>query len=68
MVEWSIELLEKGSFERDDFCCGVESLDTYLRSLAGQYERRHLGRTYVAIRPGETQVLGYYTIAVGEPT
>ena len=32
---------------------------------AGQYDRRNVGRTYVATRPDDSQVLGYYTIASG---
>jgi predicted N-acetyltransferase YhbS len=31
--------------------------------LVSQYEKRNLGRTYVAVRAGEPRVLGYYTIA-----
>jgi GNAT superfamily N-acetyltransferase len=38
-------------------------LSNWLQQLAGQYERRDLARTYVAVRPGEAQVLGYYVIS-----
>jgi GNAT superfamily N-acetyltransferase len=38
-------------------------LNDWLRQLAGQYERRDLARTYVAVRPSEVQVLGYYAIS-----
>jgi GNAT superfamily N-acetyltransferase len=31
----------------------------------GQYEKRRLGRTFVATAPGEKKVLGYYTAASG---
>lgn len=50
---------------RDSFCCGDESLDAFFCTCAGQYERRHLGRTYVAIDPDATCVLGFYTISAG---
>jgi GNAT superfamily N-acetyltransferase len=40
-------------------------LDDFLRLRASQYERRRLGRTYVALFPGETTVAGYYTLAAG---
>src|SRR5947209_12357325 len=62
--EWRIEPLDR-SHERGEFCCGTTSLDTFLHSLVSQYERRKLGRTYVAVRPGEKRVFGYYTLAAG---
>lgn len=62
MNEWEVERLEK-SHHRGDFCCGKNSLDHFLQQLVGQYERRKLGRTFVAVRSGEKRVLGYYTLA-----
>lgn len=53
------------SHERGSFCCGKAPLDAFLHSLVSQYEKRHLGRTYVAVRPGEQQVCGYYTLSAG---
>jgi GNAT superfamily N-acetyltransferase len=38
-------------------------LDEFLRSLVSQYEKRNLGRTYVALLEGEKRVYGYYTLA-----
>ena len=64
MTEWKIEPLEK-AHERGEFTCGKGPLDTFLRTLVSQYEKRRLGRTYVAVRPGEKRVLGYYTLASG---
>lgn len=62
MDEWRIEPLDR-SHQRGDFCCGQALLDDFLRSLVSQYEKRKLGRTYVAIRPGDQKVCGYYTLA-----
>lgn len=62
MADWSIERLCK-SHDRASFDCGGPTLNGWLRRLAGQYERRDLARTYVAVRPGEVQVLGYYAIS-----
>jgi GNAT superfamily N-acetyltransferase len=64
VAEWSIERLGR-SHQRGEFSCGKGPLDNFLRSLVSQYEKRRLGRTYVAVRPGEKQVLGYYTLAAG---
>lgn len=64
MAEWAVEPLAK-SHERAEFCCGKGPLDQFLRKLVSQYEKRRLGRTYVAVRPSERRVVGYYTLASG---
>jgi GNAT superfamily N-acetyltransferase len=64
MAEWHIEPLDR-SHERGEFSCGKGALDSFLRTLVSQYEKRRLGRTYVAVRAGEKRVLGYYTLASG---
>jgi GNAT superfamily N-acetyltransferase len=64
MAEWYIERLAR-AHERGEFCCGKAPLDAFLRSLVSQYEKRRLGRTYVAVRQGEPRVWGYYTLAAG---
>lgn len=62
MADWCIERLDR-SHERGEFCCGKAPLDEFLRSLVSQYEKRNLGRTYVAVLEGEKRVRGYYTLA-----
>jgi GNAT superfamily N-acetyltransferase len=62
MGEFTIEPL-KSSHVRASFCCGQPSLDQFLQTSVSQYDRRRIGRTYVAVRPGESVVLGYYTLA-----
>jgi GNAT superfamily N-acetyltransferase len=64
MADWQIERLAP-SHDRSGFSCGKPPLDNFLRTLVSQYEKRNLGRTYVAVRPGEGRVLGYYTLASG---
>jgi GNAT superfamily N-acetyltransferase len=49
--------------ERAEFSCGQVSLDRFIREQAGQYERRGLGRTYVALEKGGRRVVAYYTLA-----
>jgi GNAT superfamily N-acetyltransferase len=62
MAEWRIEPLG-ASHERGEFSCGKAPLDDFLRLRASQYEKRRLGRTYVALFPGGTRVAGYYTLS-----
>ncbi len=38
-------------------------LDDWLKLRAGQFDRRDLSRTFVATRPGEIKVCGYYAIS-----
>ncbi len=67
MAEWQIERLDRGHV-REGFDCGKPSLDDFLHSLVSQYEKRNLGRTYVALPEGGRRVLGYYTLAGGSIT
>jgi predicted GNAT family N-acyltransferase len=62
VAEWRIEPL-RDSHGRSEFSCGKAPLDDFLRLRATQYERRRLGRTYVALFPSATTVAGYYTLA-----
>jgi GNAT superfamily N-acetyltransferase len=62
MVDWIIERLGR-HHKREAFCCGNASLDAFLKDLSGQYEKRRLGQTFVAVRAGENVVCGYYTSA-----
>ena len=50
-------------YNRRDFDCGVEDLNSYLQKYSGQHERKGIGRTYVARKDKESRVLGYYTIS-----
>jgi GNAT superfamily N-acetyltransferase len=62
MDEWRFEHLND-SHERGEFCCGKPPLDNFLRSLVTQYEKRKLGRTFVAVVGAAPRVWGYYTLA-----
>jgi GNAT superfamily N-acetyltransferase len=64
MNDWRIERLARTHI-RDRFDCGQPPLDDFLRALVSQYEKRNLGRTYVAVRGTDNRVFGYYTIASG---
>lgn len=64
MADWTITRLNK-SHDRQAFSCGKASLDDFLHHLVTQYEKRRLGRTYVAIDAGSTLVAGFYALAAG---
>jgi len=67
MADWLIERLNK-THQREGFQCGKDALDHFLKTLAGQYERKRLGRTFVAVAPGEKAVRGFFTVATGSLT
>jgi GNAT superfamily N-acetyltransferase len=62
--EWRIERLDRGHV-REGFDCGKPSLNEFLQALVSQYEKRNLGRAYVAVQEDDERVLGYYTLASG---
>ena len=62
MAAWTIERLA-GHHDRTAFDCGQPSLSDWIKRYAGQYEKRDLARTYVAVRPGQPHILGYYAIS-----
>ena len=63
MVEWLIEPLGP-DHERTPFSCGKTPLDDFIRARVSQYEKRRLGKTFVAVPKGAKRVIGFYTIAV----
>jgi predicted GNAT family N-acyltransferase len=57
-----IVLLDE-AHDRGNFSCGVESLDRYLKTQAGQDVRRKANAVFVLSEQGEpTRILGYYTL------
>ncbi len=49
--------------DRSSFTCGVESLDRYLKTQAGQDVRRKANAVFVLSEVGESaRILGYYTL------
>jgi GNAT superfamily N-acetyltransferase len=64
MAEFRLEVFDSNQHHRSDFDCGNSALNDYLRKLATQYERRHLGKTVVALRSdGSDEVVGYYVLS-----
>lgn len=61
---FSLELLG-ANHARDDFACGVQTLDAYLARQATQDVRRRASACYVAVDAKTGKVAGYYTLAAG---
>jgi ribosomal protein S18 acetylase RimI-like enzyme len=61
---WVVEELS-ADHDRSAFSCGQASLDDFLKQYAGQNQKTGVSRTFVAVRPGEKTVRGYYSISAG---
>jgi GNAT superfamily N-acetyltransferase len=61
-ADWVIRRLSR-QHDRTAFACGQPALDDWLQLRAGQYDKKDLARTYVAVRPAHEAVLGYYALS-----
>jgi GNAT superfamily N-acetyltransferase len=62
--DWHIDELS-ADHDRSAFSCGHESLDDFLKKFAGQNQKIGVSKTYVATRPSDPAVRGYYSISAG---
>lgn len=58
-----ISLLDSRTHIRSSFCCGEESLDTYIRKQASQDLKKRVSTVFVLIDDPEMNVLAYYTLS-----
>jgi predicted GNAT family N-acyltransferase len=56
-------LLDSQKHDRSNFCCGQETLDTYIRKQASQDLKKRVSTVFVLIDDPETSVLAYYTLS-----
>jgi GNAT superfamily N-acetyltransferase len=66
---YSIECLDTAVHNREDFSCGVEALDTFLRTQASQGQSKHISATHVLLLAENAQrevttrqVVGYVSL------
>lgn len=64
-VPFFIELLQK-SHDKSQFNCGENSLDEYLKRYARQNVENDSARVYVAVRPQDPRVCGFFSLSAGE--
>jgi ribosomal protein S18 acetylase RimI-like enzyme len=64
-MAWLIERLDGSRHDVSAFDCGEPSLNTFLKKHAAANDRADLGRTFVAVEPGNAPVAGYFTVAAG---
>lgn len=49
--------------QRDDFQCGIDALDRYLKQQAHQEADKHVAAPFVLVWGDNPSVLGYYTLS-----
>jgi GNAT superfamily N-acetyltransferase len=49
--------------DRTHFDCGNDALDRYLRQQARQDAEKRVAAPFVAVRPSDARILGYYTLS-----
>lgn len=62
MPEWHIQRLNR-QHDREQFDCGHPILNDWLKQRSGQFDRRDLARTFVAVHTGENLISGYYALS-----
>ena len=60
---WVMSPLTK-THDRAGFDCGEPALNEFLRNYARQNQIENVGRTWIAVFPGQRRVLGFYTLTV----
>ena len=58
-----IEPLNSRRHTRSSFCCGKDSLDSYIRKQASQDLKKRVATVFVLVDDPETIVLAYYTLS-----
>jgi predicted GNAT family N-acyltransferase len=58
-----INLLDSRKHIRLSFCCGKESLDSYIRKQASQDLKKRVSTVFVLVDDPEMSVLAYYTLS-----
>lgn len=69
-MDVKIEPLER-LHDRNDFDCGVNELNLFLKKYSFQNQKNHISKTFVAVGVNEdsvkeTNVLGFYTLSTGQ--
>ena len=59
----TIEPLDRQRHDRENFSCGVERIDNFLKITAGRFTADDHGKVYVACEPPSPMVLGFFALS-----
>jgi GNAT superfamily N-acetyltransferase len=63
-MNYRIQTFDK-TFETNQFCCGSQDLDNYIRRYASQDMKRNLTRVFVATPQNSNTLAGFFTLSAG---
>ena len=61
-ARFTIEPFDPQGHDRTAFSCGVTQIDNFLKRTAKKHQKGDFTRVWVAVRPPERKILGYYAI------
>ena len=61
-ARFKIEPFDPQGHDRTAFSCGVAQIDNFLKRTAKKHQKGDFTRVWVAVRPPERKILGYYAI------
>jgi predicted GNAT family N-acyltransferase len=61
-INYLIEPISK-EHKRDNFDCGIEILNSYLKTQANQDKCKFIAAPFIAIREDNNEIIGYYTLS-----
>ncbi|MEW6144479.1 MAG: GNAT family N-acetyltransferase [Thermodesulfobacteriota bacterium] len=63
VFNFTIERLKK-SHRREDFSCGDDALDRYIRQQASQDQKKNVAATFVLVDRDSGSIAGFYTLSM----
>ncbi len=60
---YTICLLDKKKHDVDDFACGTDALDVYLKEKASQEVKKKVAAVYIITEKAVKRSIGYYTLS-----
>jgi GNAT superfamily N-acetyltransferase len=63
MADWPFAVVPLGGQDLDAFACGVEALNAYLKTRAGQDMKRRVAACFLAVDTATGGIAGYYTLS-----
>src|SRR5438477_3818223 len=61
--DYSIELFDSKKHNTNEFSCGSEKLDKYIKEQAGQESRKKVTVIYIIHEAQSPKIIGFYTIS-----
>jgi GNAT superfamily N-acetyltransferase len=64
MFKYKIIPFDK-NYQKDDFDCGIDELNRYLKKYASQDIKRRIAQIFIIIAHNSEQIIGFYSLSAG---